>query len=146
MKKLKIALFDFVMDKPVQFKVGLFVAGVLAGVIDSGYADKNTIQLSQEGMGILLAISTAVYAFMLTLYRIFQRLFRVGRKLPERIRDFDEREIIKSLGIFGLIPFGISLQVLPSSSGTNLESLGAVFIIQGISLYMGAWMSQVVKK
>lgn len=146
MRKIKIALFTFVQTKPLQFKIAMLLAGVLAGLIDSWYITKDAMVLTNAGMGVLLLISTITYMIMLTLYRILQKVFRLGRNLPEEIRDFDERKVFQSVGLFGLVPFGATIQALNTFSETELSGFASIIIIQGLSFFIGALLSKMIKK
>lgn len=146
MRKIRIALFTFVQTKPLQFKVAMLLAGMLAGLIDSWYITKDAMQLSSAGMLILLLVSTITYTIMLTLYRILQKTFRLGAKLPGDIQQFDEREIFRTVGLFGLVPFGVTIQLLSSFSDTQLSGFASIIFIQGFSFFLGARISQVIKK
>lgn len=146
MNKLKIAIVDFMLGKPFQFRAGLLLAGILAGLIDSWYIRSNAMEASRTWLVMLMLFSTGVWAFMLTLYRIIQRVFKFGRSLPEHIRNFDERELLKAVGLYGLGPFGISFMLLSFFSIAEPNSLGPIIIVQGLSLYLGARISQLIKK
>ena len=146
MNYLKIALINFVIEKPIMFKVGLILAGILAGLTDSWFLTKDTMPLSKLGVGILIITSTLIYALILTLYRIIQRVFKFGRSLPEHISKFDEREIVKLIGLYGLIPFGLTMLGVTSSTSADIINLGVILIIQGVSLFLGSWFSQRIKK
>ncbi len=146
MKSLKTALIQFVLDKPLRFRVILFLGGVLVAAVHPWFGTEKTATLSQAGMALLLGFSTLVYAFMLTLYRIMQKLFRWGRALPDHIRNYDERELVKILGLFWFLPFGGILHLMALFSIADERNFGAILIIQGLAFAMGARLSQVVKK
>lgn len=146
MNNLKIALVNFVIEKPIMFKTGLVLAGILAGLTDSWFLNQDAMPLSKLGVGILIISSTLIYAFMLTLYRIIQRVFKFGQSLPEHIREFDEREIVKLIGLYGLTSFGLTMLCVTSSTSSDIINLGVILIIQGVSLFLGSWFSQRINK
>ena len=145
MKNLRIAIFTFALEKPGQLKAGLFFAGVLAGIIDSWYVGQDAMVLTTNGLIVLLLISSITYTVLLTLYRIIQRIFRIGSGLPESVRDFDERNLVRDIGLFGVVPFGLTIQVMGILAATELGGFGSVIIVQGLSIYLAARTSQFIK-
>ena len=146
MRKLKTALIQFIIEKPIRFRVILVLGSVLAGFAYPWWGAEKTVSLSSTGMALLLGFSTLIYAFMLTLYRIMQKLFRRGRRLPESIRDYDERELVKILGLFGLLPLGATLHLMMLLSLADERNYGAILIIQGLAFILGGRLSQTIKK
>ena len=146
MRKIRIALFTFVQTKPMQFKIAMLLSGVLAGLIDSWYITKDAMVLTAAGMLVLLLISSITYTILLTVYRILQKTLGLGKKLPEELRHFDEREIFRTVGLFGLVPFGATIQLLNTYSEIELIGFSSIIIIQGLSFFVGAKLSQVLKK
>lgn len=145
MKSLKIAIITFIMDKPVEFRVGLILAGCLAAVMDSWMITRQGFTISGLGLLILFALSVVTYFILMSLYRIFQNLLPIGRTFPERIRKFDEREVPMLAGLYGLVPFGAVLMILDSMSHKSLSGLGAVIMVQGVALFLGGYGSQRIK-
>ena len=94
----------------------------------------------------MLGFSTVTFTFMLTLYRSLQKLFRKGVEIEGRKVDFDERTLVRAVGIFWFLPFGLSLQVATFSAGAFDPHFGKVMIIQGLAISLGAWLSQRIKK
>ncbi|MCF7808272.1 MAG: hypothetical protein K9M49_04595 [Candidatus Marinimicrobia bacterium] len=146
MRKIRIAIFTFFTAKPLQFKLAMVLGGVLAGLIDTWYITKDAMVLTNAGMLILLAISMLAYLVMFTLYRILQKVFHLGNKLPEELQAFDERRLFQVVGLFGLVPFGSTMQTLTTFSETELSGFASVIIIQGIAVYLGARISRTIKK
>lgn len=139
-------MLSFARHQPIQLRSGLLIAGVLAGLLDSWYLTQDALILTTRGMFTLLIISTMSYMTLLTLYRIIRGLFKIGRKLPEDIRDYDERLLVKDVGLFGIIPFGGTLYAMSIVSTVNLIGFGVIIIIQGLSIFLGARLSQILKK
>jgi len=146
MKNLKTALIEFVMEKPVRFRAGLVLAGIMAGLLDNWFLNNKALEVSTTWLALLFGFSTLVYAFMLTLYIIIKKVFRLGRGLPEHVRHFDERLLVKAIGIFGLVPFGLSFYLATLLSTAEPNSLGSIFIVEGLSLGCAVWLSQALKK
>jgi len=146
MTRLKVSLLIFATDKPIQLKLGLILSGILAGIVDSWYISTDTVVLSTNALLLLLGFSTGTYLVLLTAYRIIQRLFRIGSKLPERIREFDERELVSDVGLYGFVPFGATFQILGALPTEVFNGFGAILIVQGISLFFAAFLSRVIKK
>jgi len=94
----------------------------------------------------MLGFSTATIVFMLLLYRFLQKIFRKGIEVEGRKIDFDERTLVRVVGIFWLIPFGLMLQVGALSLEAIDPYFGQVMIIQGLAMSLGAWISQIIKK
>ncbi|MBL7025141.1 MAG: hypothetical protein ISR87_06755 [Candidatus Marinimicrobia bacterium] len=105
-----------------------------------------TAELSDTKMMFMLGFSTVTFTFMLTLYRSLQKLFRKGVEIEGRKVDFDERTLVRAVGIFWFLPFGLSLQVATFSAGASDPHFGKVMIIQGLAISLGAWLSQIIKK
>ncbi len=97
-------------------------------------------------MLFMLGFSTVTFTFMLTLYRMLQKLFRKGIEVEGRKTDFDERTLVRAGGLFWFIPFGLTLQVSTFSSVATDPHFGKVMIIQGLAISLGAWLSQIIKK
>lgn len=94
----------------------------------------------------MLGFSTVTFIFMLTLYRILQKLFRKGIEIEGRKVDFDERTLVRAAGIFWFIPFGLTLQIATFSAEPIDPHFGKVMVIQGLAISLGAWISQIIKK
>lgn len=145
MKNLKIFIIQSALDKPLLFRAVIFLFGVIVGVTYPWYGNRDVMTLSLIGAGLLFGFSLMVYTFMFALYRIVQSLFRRGRKLPDRIRDYDERELLKILGLFWFLPFGISLHLISQLSAVNESNFGTNLIIHGLSITLATKFSQIIK-
>ncbi|MCF7823101.1 MAG: hypothetical protein K9N35_02925 [Candidatus Marinimicrobia bacterium] len=146
MTNLKTSLISFILEKPILFRFGLILAGLMAGAVDAWYIKTTSMIVTSFWLLVLFGFSVAVYAVILTLYRIIQRVFHLGRKLPEPVRSYDERELVKTVGLWGFIPFGLSFMILDILSLSEMNSLGTILIVQGLALFSGARVSQFVKK
>lgn len=120
--------------------------GILAGIAHPLFKQEVTTDLSDAKMLFMLVFSTVTFTFMLTLYRILQKLFRRGVEMEGRNQDFDERTLVRAAGIFWFIPFGLTLQAATFTSAPTDPHFGIVMIIQGVSISLAAWLSQVIKK
>jgi len=120
--------------------------GILAGVAHPIFKREITLELSNSKMLFMLIFSTVTFAFMLTIYRILQKLFRRDVEIEGRKTDFDERTMVRAAGIFWFIPFGLTLQAATFASAPADPHFGVVMIIQGVAISLGAWISQLIKK
>jgi hypothetical protein len=115
-------------------------------VLHPWFKTEVTAELSDARMMFMLGFSTVTFMFMLTIYRMLQKLFRKGIEVEGRKVDFDERTMVRAAGVFWFIPFGLTLQVATFSSGASDPHFGRVMIIQGMAIALGAWLSQIIKK
>jgi hypothetical protein len=140
-KNAKIAFVSFVLNKPIHFRVGMSLVAILAGTFHAWFGTETTMDISLRGLGLLVGLSTLVYVMVLTLYRIFQRIFK-RRIKTENGEAFDERLLVRAAGIFWFIPYGSAAYFLSDTTG----NFGLIMIVQGLSLTMSAWLSQQIKK
>jgi len=54
----------------------------------------------------MIGFSTVTFTFMLTLYRMLQKLFHKSVEIEGRKVDFDERTLVRAAGFYWFIPFG----------------------------------------
>ncbi len=120
--------------------------GIIVGLYHPWQGSRDYLALSTTGIGILLGFSTLIYTFMFTLYRIFQQLFKWGNKLPERIRNYDERNLLRIAGFYWFLPFGGTLIIISQATSTDEMAFGISFMIQGLSMVVASRFSQIVKK
>ena len=102
--------------------------------------------MSATTTGFLLGLSTLVYTVMFTLYRILQLLFKWGSKLPERIRNYDERNLLRVIGFYWFLPFGGTLIATSRLTSADETTFGVSLIIQGLSITLASRFSQIVTK
>ncbi len=143
---LKNFIARWFINNPIRFRLFLVFAGILAGVSHPWFKTEITAELSNARMMFMLGFSTMTFTFMLTLYRMLQKLFRRGVEVEGQKVDFDERTMVRTAGIFWFIPFGLTLQVSTFSSAASDPYFGRVMIIQGLAIALGAWISQIIKK
>ena len=144
MKNLKISLVTTFVNNPIRFRFGLVLLGVTSGFLHPIFGKPVTTTFTELKAALLLGFSVLVYAFLLTLYRIMQQLF--SRRALVAYQDFDERVLVKTAGLFWFIPFGLTLHILAYFNYADDASVGTVFIIQGLSLLLGTWLSRMIKK
>ena len=77
---------------------------------------------------------------------MLQKLFRKGIEVDDRKVDFDERSLVRAAGLYWFIPFGLTLQIATFNSVASDPYFGKIMIIQGLSISLGAWLSQIIKK
>lgn len=146
MKKLKIIIIDVVTQKPFRARIGLVLMGIIVGLYHPWQSSRDFLALSTTGIGVLLGFSTLIYTFMFTLYRIFQQLFKWGNKLPETIRNYDERNLLRIVGFYWFLPFGGTLIIISQATSADETAFGISFMIQGLSMVVASRFSQIVKK
>ncbi len=146
MKRLKYGLVSLFQKSPIRFRVGLAFFGILAAQLYPTLNRPPVMELSVLKAGFLLGFSTMVYAFLLTLYRIIQRLFRRDLDPEGKLKPFDERTLVRAAGLFWFLPFGLTLHIMSEFYRVDESNFGTVLIIQGLSFTFGAWLSQLIKK
>jgi len=135
---LKNFIARWFINNPIRFRLFLVFIGILAGVTHPWFKSDLTAELSDAKMLFMLGFSTVTFTFMLTLYRMLQKLFRKGIEIESRKTDFDERTLVRAGGLFWFIPFGLTLQVSTFSSAVTDPHFGKVMIIQGLAISLGA--------
>ncbi len=105
-----------------------------------------TLEASNLWMLLLLGFSTAIYAFMLTVYRFIQRIFRRNLTLDGGKVDFDERNLVRAVGLYWFIPLGLVLHLELFNHMSSDPNFGKIMIIEGLSISLGAWISRFIKK
>lgn len=134
------------LNNPIRFRLFLLILGIVSAFGHPWFEMRATMAFSILKAFLLLGFSTAAYTFILTLYRLFQRLFRREPSLGEMARDFDERNLVSAIGLYWFLPFGLTLRVLSKFNYIAEANFGTVLIIQGLALVLGTWFSRILKK
>ena len=147
MKSIKIRLYRSVELHPVKFRVTLVAMGLVGGAMNHLIGNQVSVELSRGVAMAFLGFSTLLYTFLLTLYRILQRTFK--RKIEDKsgeLKDFDERSLVKIGGVYFLVMYGMISWGLEAMINSGPGNFGKTFIIQGLAMTLGAWLSQKIKK
>ncbi len=146
MKSLKVSLVVSFIKNPIRFRFGMLVAGVISAFLHPLFGSPVTTTFTEMKIALLLTFSTMVYTFLLTLYRLVQLLFNRKLPLPDQDKHYDERILVRAAGLFWFIPFGGTLHTLAYFAYIENANFGTILIVQGLSLTLGAWLSQIIKK
>ena len=121
--------------------------GLVGGAMNHLIGNQVSVELSRGVAMAFLGFSTLLYTFLLTLYRILQRTFK--RKIEDKsgeLKDFDERSLVKIGGVYFLVMYGMISWGLEAMINSGPGNFGKTFIIQGLAMTLGAWLSQKIKK
>ena len=134
-------LLQFAQGQPLIFKTILLIAGGVWAVVAHSRGWLLYPPADPRWLGLMFLFSVVVYAMFFVIYALLRVPLRLLSRLPEEIRQFDDRLLVRWMGLYGIFAYGLLRGVLEGfTTGSSW-----MFMLQGLAIAAGTGLAQKIK-